>query len=75
MRRLRRFLIVLAVIAVLFWMFVPQPGPAVAQGSVLVFDIGGTYIEAADPPLLARLLGDRSRTFVSVLSEPRKAER
>lgn len=49
--------------------------PDVEEGSVLVLDLGGQYVEAAEPSLLSRLLGDARKPFVSLLSELRKAER
>jgi protease-4 len=75
MRRLRRIVFVLALIAVLVWWLLPSPGPSIAQGSTLVIELAGEYLEAAEPPLLARLLGDRRHSFIALLSELRKAER
>ena len=46
-----------------------------APGSILVLDLSGRFIEAAEPSILGRLLGDGRRPFVSLLSELAKAER
>jgi len=73
MRRSRVVLLVLLVAVVAFLWFAPR-GPDVEQGTVLVLTLEGEYVEAAEPSLLARLLGDRRRPFASVLSELRKAE-
>jgi protease-4 len=75
MRRLRRFLLVVAAIALGVWLFAPGGGPEIAEGSVLVLDLEGEMIDAASPPLFARFLGERGRPFASVLSELAKAER
>ncbi len=75
MRRFRRIVFVLALIALALWWFLPSQGPRIQQGSTLALELSGEYVEAAEPPLLARLLGDRRRSFVALLSELRKAER
>jgi protease-4 len=40
-----------------------------------VMEIGGSYVEAAEPSILSRLFGDGRRPFVGLLSDLRKAER
>jgi protease-4 len=75
MRRLRRIVFVLVLIALALWWFLPSPGPRIEKGSVLALELSGEYVEAAEPPLLARLLGDRRHSFIALLSELRKAER
>lgn len=75
MRRFRRIVFVLALIALALWWFLPSRGPEIAAGSALALELSGEYVEAAEPPLLARLLGDRRHSFVALLSELRKAER
>ena len=75
MRRFRRIVFVLVLIALALWWFLPSPGPSIEKGSALALELSGEYIEAAEPPLLARLLGDRRHSFVALLSELRKAER
>jgi protease-4 len=75
MRRFRRILFVLALIALALWWFLPSPGLRVAAGSTLELELAGEYVEAAEPPLFARLLGDRRHSFIALLSELRKAER
>ena len=75
MRRFRRIVFVLALIALAVWWFVPSRGPRIEPGSALALELSGEYVEAAEPPLLARLLGDHRHSFVALLSELRKAER
>ena len=47
----------------------------VAQGSTLVIELGGEYVEAPGPSVLARLAGDASRPFLGLLSLFNLAER
>lgn len=75
MRRFRTVFVVLALAVLVVWFLIPPSGPSVLPGTVLVFDIGGRYVEAVEPSLLSRLLGDSRRPFVGLLSELRKAER
>jgi protease-4 len=75
MRRFRRIVFVLALIALALWWFLPSQGPRIQPGSTLVVELSGEYVEAAEPSLLARLLGDGRHSFVALLSELRKAER
>ncbi len=75
MRRFRRFLIVLALLAFAAWWFLPAAGPRIEPGSVLALELQGAYVEAGEPSLITRLLGDRRHSFVALLSELRKAER
>ena len=72
--KLRRIVIILGIVAVFLWLLLPGSLP-VERGSVLVVDLEGPYVEAVAPSLLSRLIGDQRRTFVSLLSELRKAER
>ena len=69
-----RILGVLVVALLLLLWFMPS-GFEVEEGSALVLDIGGSYVESTDPPLLARLAGDASQPFASLLSDLAKAER
>jgi protease-4 len=73
--RARRILFLVLTGLLLYLWLRPGGGPAVAPGSVAVIEIGGDYIESAEPPLLSRLLGQRARPFVSLLSEISTAER
>lgn len=50
-------------------------GPSVAQGTVLTLTLEGEYVEARQPPLLARLMGRAETPLVSVLSSLAKARR
>jgi protease-4 len=75
MRTARRFLIAVAVAAFAVWILLPGGGPRIEDGSVLILDLEGEFIETAEPPFFARFLGNRGRPFVSILSEIAKAER
>jgi protease-4 len=73
--RFRRVLLIVALLLILAWLFLPSPGVRVENGSTLVVDIEGGYVEAAAPPLVMRVFGGGPRPLVSLLSELRKAER
>src|SRR5262245_40006608 len=73
--RFRRILVVLAVLALLAWFLLPSAGPLIQKNSFLALELDGEYVEAAEPSLFARLLGDRRHSFVALLSELRKVER
>ena len=75
MRRFRRILIVLVIGLLLLWWLSPKGGPTVEPGSVLVLNIEGDYVEAAEPSLLSRLVGEERQPFAALLSDLRKAER
>jgi len=77
MRSYRRFAITIAILVAL-WVLAAQftnSEPDVEQGSTLLFELSGSFVEAAEPTVLARLMGEATRSFASVLSELRKAER
>jgi protease-4 len=74
MTKLRRVLLVLLVLAAIVWWLSPK-GPMIAPGSVLVIDIEGSYVESAEPPLVARLTSRPPRPLASLLSELALAER
>jgi protease-4 len=75
MRRFRRFMIVLGLLALAAWWLLPSAGPHIEPGSAVVIELDGAYVEAAEPSLLARLLGDGRSSFIGLLSELRKLER
>lgn len=75
MRKFRVLIIVAAVGLVLLWLFVGDRGPSIEDGSILVLPIEGSYVEAQDPSLLARILTDAGMSFAALLSELKKAER
>jgi protease-4 len=74
MKTLRRVLFALIVLFAIAWWVSPK-GPAIEPGSVLVVDIEGSYVESAEPPLLARLAAKPPRPLASLLSELATAER
>jgi len=73
--KFHRILLLLVAILLLVWYFSPGLGAQVESGSILVLEVEGAYVESAEPPLLARLLGQRERPLASLLSELTKAER
>jgi protease-4 len=75
MRRFRRILIVLVIALLLFWWLSPGGGPTVEPGSILALNIEGDYVEAAEPPLLSRLIGVERPPLAALLSNLGKAER
>jgi protease-4 len=75
MRRLRRFALVAVLIGLAAWLLLPSSGPRIAQGSVLLLDVGGDYVEAVEPPFWSRLFGGGRRPFAGILSEISKAQR
>ena len=75
MRRFRRVVLLLAVVVFVIWLIMPAAGTKVAPGSILVLDLSGRFIEAVEPSIMGRLLGDGRRPFVSLLSELAKAQR
>ena len=56
-------------------LFAPALPVSIADGSALVVELGGEYVEAASASPLARLAGDDSRPFLGLLSMLRLAER
>jgi protease-4 len=75
MRSLRRVLLLGVVLALAWLFFFARRGPGVEQGSVLLLDLEGQYIEAAESPLVARLLGESRVPLLRIYSDLRKAER
>jgi protease-4 len=59
---------------VLGWLMVGR-GPGVEDGTVLVMDLEGSYVETHATPYLGRLLGTPDRPLIDLLSELAKAER
>ena len=75
MKRLRRVIIFLAVVALLVWWLLPAGGPHVQPGSVLALRLSGSYVESSAPSFFSRVLGEARQPFISVLGELAKAER
>jgi protease IV len=74
MKTFRRIVFVLLVLLAIGWWWLPK-GPAIEPGSVLVIDLEGSYVETAEPPLLARFTSQPPRPLASLLSELALAER
>jgi protease-4 len=75
MRRFRRLLLVAILIGVAAWVLLPSRGVQVEQGSILLLDLEGDFVEATEPSFWSRLLGGGRRPFVGILSELAKAQR
>ena len=74
-RKLRLGLLLLILVVVVFIWLPGSSGPTIAPNSTLVLELSGSFAETTSPPLLARLLGDDTRSFVEVLSLLAMAER
>ena len=75
MRRGRRLIVFFLFFGLLIWFLTRNVGPEIQPESVLVLDFSGRYVEATEPSLIGRLLGDRRQSFVSVWGQMRKVER
>lgn len=74
-RSFPRILLALLLLAPLAGCSFGPDAPEIEAGSTLVLELGGEYVEAPSPPLLARLAGDQTRPFVGLLSLLSMAER
>jgi protease IV len=52
-----------------------EKGPHIADGSTLLFELSGGYVEGPDAPSIGALFGFERPSLLGVLSELRKAER
>jgi protease-4 len=75
MRRVRLALLVLVLLGIVLLLARGQAPLELADGSALVIDVRGQYVEAPQPALLMRLLGRQETPLVALLSELSKAER
>src|SRR5262249_14625094 len=75
MRRLRRVLFALVVVAGAVWLFSGSRGPRIERGSILVLDVDGHFVEGAEPPFWARAFAEPPRACASLLSELATAQR
>ena len=75
--RFLRNLFFLGIFGFAVWYFMGggQAPVDVPQGTTLVIEVAGQYVEAESPTLLGRLLGDSGKPFVSLLSLFALAER
>jgi protease-4 len=73
MRRLRWWIAILLLVGLAVWLLA-RGGAGVEQGSWLVVDLEGQYVEG-EPPPLQRIFGRGGRGLASQLSELGKAER
>src|SRR3990172_859251 len=75
MRRLRRLLLVAILIGIAAWVLLPYRGVHVEQGSILLLDLEGDFVEATEPAFWSRLVGGGRRPFVGILSEVGRGHR
>jgi len=66
-------LLVIGLFVAMFFL-AEEPGTDIDEGSTLVVEIGGSYVEAAQAPWLSRALGETSPPFVGLLSLFDRAE-
>src|SRR5687768_8965193 len=75
MRKFLRFAVLAALLVGLFWLLARGGGePDVAQGSVLVIELSGRYVDGP-VPLFSRLRGEPVQSLLGLTSELRKAAR
>jgi protease IV len=74
MRKFLRFAVLAALLLGLFWWLARAAEPAVAQGSVLVIELSGRYVDGP-VPLFSRLRGEPVQSLLALTSELRKAAR
>jgi protease-4 len=70
-----RWIVGLALLLLVLAWLMGGRGPRVEDGTVLVIDLEGSYVETHATPLLSRLLGSPERPLIDLLSELAKAER
>ncbi|MDX1648540.1 MAG: signal peptide peptidase SppA [Myxococcota bacterium] len=75
MSRRTRILLLLLILVIGVGWWLARRGPDVADGSVLVLELSGEYVDAPVSPLLGRLLGTPERSLLALLSQLSKAER
>ena len=73
--KLRIFLLVLLGLVLASLLFSEAEGPPIAEGSTLVIELEGEYVEGPRSPLVSRLLGERTNSFAALLSTLAMAER
>jgi protease-4 len=75
MKRFLRYVIGAALLVALFWWVARGAGePRIAQGSLLVIELSGRYVDGS-VPLLSRLRGEPIQSLLGLTSELRKAAR
>ena len=75
MRTLRWIVITLLAVVAVYAISRLSGAPSIADGSTLVVELSGNYVEAPDAPSFSQLLGMTRRSMLGTLSELRKAER
>ena len=75
MTKFRRYALAAALLLALFWWIARGGGePTIAQGSVLVIELAGRYVDGP-VPLFSRLRGEPVQSLLGLTSELRKAAR
>ena len=75
MSKYLRWILLLSAVLLGVLIYLGSGGPDVEEGSYLVVDVGGQYVEAPSTSMFDRLLGERSTPMAALLSELTKAER
>lgn len=75
MKKYRKVLIAVGLGLLLVFVLTRSDEPQIANGSTLVVNLDGAYIESTAVPLLNRILGDTGVPFAALQSELKKAER
>ena len=74
-RRIRICVLLVIGLFVAMFFLAEEPATEIDDGSTLVLEVGGAYVEAAQAPWLSRALGESSPPFVGLLSLFDHAER
>lgn len=74
-RKVRILMIAIVTVLLLSLLFRGQSEPSIEDGSTLIVEISGDYVEASGAPLFDMLFGERRRPFVALLSRLAMAER
>ena len=75
MKRALLWGLVAAALVVGVFVWLGRGGPRIEEGSFLVVDLGGKYVEAVQSPFSAQFFTGAPRPLISLLSEFTKAER
>ncbi len=75
MRTLRWIVITVLAVAAVYVLSIYRQTSSIADGSTLVVELSGNYVEAGEAPAFSQLLGMDRRSLLGTLSELRKAER
>ncbi len=74
MRKRKKWIILALVVIIGLGFFLATREPDIPEGSFLVVDIGGSYIDEPPSDLLGQLVGSRQKVLMDLLLELRKAK-